>query len=389
MKADLYNAAAQAIGTGGMVQRTEAGFVIAATNDAAEVIDLVNAGQNDPDLIDQVVARVQSSQPQAFSMLFTAGGELYLIISGLAHAVVNSDSTTLSIEAKDAAVAVVPVNTGVTEAAAQITLTASTGSSNAPIALGLGAGASAAGVELAFGGATLATPAAVEPAIETTEPEAVEPEAAPPTNIAAAVAPAEAAALAGVAAPAEPEPAPAAQETPAEPAQAQPDKPASIGPVTVLGVSCPQGHHNHPDAVYCSQCGTKMGVHATMVLTDGPRPSLGVLVVDDGTTYALNEDLIIGREPTSHGDVVAGTAAPMTLVDDTLALSRQHARIVLDDWSVVLRDLNSSNGTHLSRAGSGTNWAKVESGSETPLEPGDRIRVGGRIIQVELHHVRG
>jgi hypothetical protein len=386
VKADLYNAAAQAIGTGGLVQRTEAGFVIAATNDAAEVIDLVNAGQNDPDLIDQVVARVQSSEPQAFSMLFTAGGELYLIISGLAHAVVNSDSTTLSIEAKDAAVAVVPVNTGVTESAAQITLTASTGSSDAPVGLDLGAGASAAGVELAFGGATLATPAAVEP-----EPEP-EPEAAPPTNIAAAVAPAEASALAEVAAPAEPVPALVAQETPAEPAesaQVQPEKPASIGPVTVLGVSCPQGHHNHPDAVYCSQCGTKMGVHATMVLTDGPRPSLGVLVVDDGTTYALNEDLIIGREPTSHGDVVAGTAAPMTLVDDTLALSRQHARIVLDDWSVALRDLNSSNGTYLSRAGSGTNWTKVESGSEIPLEPGDRIRVGGRIIQVELHHVRG
>lgn len=156
----------------------------------------------------------------------------------------------------------------------------------------------------------------------------------------------------------------------------------------VLGVSCSQHHHNHPDAVYCSQCGTKMGVHHTMVLINGPRPPLGVLVVDDGTTYSLNSDLVIGREPTSHEDVIAGTATPMVLTDDTLSLSRQHARIVLDDWSVLVQDLNSSNGTFMSRAGQAETWTKVEPNHSIELEPGDRLRVGGRIIQVELHHVR-
>lgn len=131
-----------------------------------------------------------------------------------------------------------------------------------------------------------------------------------------------------------------------------------------------------------------MGVHHTTVLINGPRPPLGVLVVDDGTTYSLNEDLIIGREPTSHDDVVAGTASPMILTDDTLSLSRKHARIVLEDWSVAVQDLGSSNGTYLSRAGQNETWGKVESGATMSLEPGDRLRVGGRIIQVELHHVR-
>ena len=156
----------------------------------------------------------------------------------------------------------------------------------------------------------------------------------------------------------------------------------------VLGVNCSQGHHNHPDAIYCSQCGTKMGVHHTTVLTNGPRPPLGVLVVDDGSTYSLNKDLVIGREPTSHDDVIAGTASPMILTDDTLSLSRKHARVVLDDWSVAVQDLNSSNGTYVLRSGQTEVWAKLESGSTTSLEPGDRLRVGGRIIQVELDHVR-
>lgn len=156
----------------------------------------------------------------------------------------------------------------------------------------------------------------------------------------------------------------------------------------VLGISCSQGHHNHPDAVYCSQCGTKMGVHHTTVLMNGPRPPLGVLVVDDGTTYSLSADVVIGREPTGHDDVIAGTAVPMVLTDDTLSLSRRHARIVLDDWSVLVQDLDSSNGTFLSRAGQTETWTQIEPGTQIALEPGDRLRIGGRIIQVELHHVR-
>jgi len=189
--------------------------------------------------------------------------------------------------------------------------------------------------------------------------------------------------------PAPPDPAPAATRAASVAAAIPAPTPAArVGPVMVLGVNCSQGHHNHPDAVYCSQCGTKMGVHHTTVLINGPRPPLGVLVVDDGTTYSLNQDLVIGREPTSHEDVLTGTATPMILTDDTLSLSRKHARIVLDDWSVAAQDLNSSNGTYLSRAGQPENWLKITSGATMALEPGDRLRVGGRIIQVELHHVR-
>ena len=187
----------------------------------------------------------------------------------------------------------------------------------------------------------------------------------------------------------EPEPVSAVSTIPAAPAAAVPATPAtSPAPPMVLGVVCPQGHHNHPEAVYCSQCGTKMGVHQTTVLVNGPRPALGVLVVDDGTTFSIDSDLVIGRDPASHVDVRAGAAGAMVLVDDTLALSRQHARIVLDDWAVHVADLGSSNGTWLNRGPNPQEWMSVEAGSTVPLEPGDRVKVGGRVIQVELHHIR-
>ena len=187
----------------------------------------------------------------------------------------------------------------------------------------------------------------------------------------------------------EPEAAPAIPGTVTAPAAPVPATPASSpAPPMVLGVVCPQGHHNHPEAVYCSQCGTKMGVHHTTVLVNGPRPSLGVLVVDDGTTFSIDSDLVIGRDPASHVDVRAGAAGAMVLVDDTLALSRQHARIVLDDWAVHVADLGSSNGTWLNRGPNPQEWMSVETGTTVPLEPGDRIKVGGRVIQVELHHIR-
>ena len=166
----------------------------------------------------------------------------------------------------------------------------------------------------------------------------------------------------------------------------EPPAPA-IGSVMVLGVTCAQGHHNHPDGLFCSQCGSALGEGTTTVLINGPRPPLGVLVVDDGSTFSLHQDMIIGREPTSHDDVLAGTASPMILTDDTVSMSRKHARVALVDWAVTIIDLNSSNGTWLSRAGVEPNWSKLEAGSPHELVSGDRLRIGGRIIQVELHHM--
>ena len=59
-----------------------------------------------------------------------------------------------------------------------------------------------------------------------------------------------------------------------------------------------RGHFNRLDAYYCEICGLGM-VQQTRVVVTGPRPSLGVLVLDDGTSYALDTDYLVGRSPGS------------------------------------------------------------------------------------------
>lgn len=360
MKADLYTAHARTTGDGGLAHRTDAGFVVLTSADGDSIIALIEDKQNEPDLIDHVVAMAQTSGPDAFAMLFTAGGELYVIASGTAQIALTSPSVHSSMRPIDGQVLVHALGAGVNETAANIRLQLDAAPRDARPDVDLLAGTVEADwVEVGIGGAVLAATRADAEVEGTADGTASETASAQPAD-----------------------PTPATATPKAQPA------PAQVGPVMVLGVACSQAHHNHPDAVYCSQCGTKMGVHHTVVLINGPRPPLGVLVVDDGTTYSLNEDLVIGREPTSHPDVIAGTASPMILTDDTLSLSRKHARIVLDDWLVGVQDLDSSNGTYLSRAGQSEAWTKIAPSTTMALEPGDRIRVGGRIIQVELHHVR-
>jgi len=397
VKADLYTAHARTGGAGGLAHRTAAGFVVLTSADGDDIIALIEDEQNESDLIDQVVAMAQTNGPAAFAMLFTAGGDMYLVASGAARITLTSPSSHVTMRPVNDQVLVHALSAGINESAATIRLHVEDVASDAMTNVEFQAGTVQAGsVEVAIGGAVMSdatdTAAALieDPAtaedVTALEPTPAAEEAAdvmPEVEPVVIIPPSHEAPMAA----AEPVSAEPALVPTAAPAVAQP-APARVGTVMVLGVNCSQGHHNHPDAVYCSQCGTKMGVHHTTVLTNGPRPPLGVLVVDDGTTYSLNKDLVIGREPTSHDDVIAGTASPMILTDDSLSLSRKHARVVLDDWSVAVQDLNSSNGTYISRSGQTETWAKLEPGSTTSLEPGDRLRVGGRIIQVELHHVR-
>lgn len=155
----------------------------------------------------------------------------------------------------------------------------------------------------------------------------------------------------------------------------------------VLGVRCPVDHHNHPDAHYCSQCGRKLGVNLTSVLLPGPRPPLGLFVIDDGTTISIDADLVIGRDPSGHESVSSGAASGIAIPDDSLGLSRHHAMVVLDGWDVTVIDLDSANGTYLRRAGT-ESWERLGA-QPARLEMGDTIKVPGRELQLELHHIAG
>ena len=59
--------------------------------------------------------------------------------------------------------------------------------------------------------------------------------------------------------------------------------------------------------------------------TGGGSPggkSIGVIVFEDGTSYALDKDYIIGREPENDAAVVAGRAGPLVVNDTERSISR-------------------------------------------------------------------
>lgn len=140
----------------------------------------------------------------------------------------------------------------------------------------------------------------------------------------------------------------------------------------VLGVHCRNSHFNDPVIAYCGTCGISMAqVSREPVL--GERPQLGVLVFDDGKTYPLVRDHVVGRAPDADEAVVSGLASPVALPDPDV--SRLHARVVLNDWQVGVMDVGSANGTYVQSDGT---WNRLSPGTVTALKPGATGAFGRR-----------
>lgn len=154
--------------------------------------------------------------------------------------------------------------------------------------------------------------------------------------------------------------------------------------IFVPGVQCPRDQDNSPGARFCHRCGMRMGVHRSLVIVEGPRPPLGVLVLDDGDTFALVSDAIIGREPTADATVQSGEAEPFTIDDTERLASRAHARVTLDGWEVILEDRASASGTWV-RMGE-ESWRRLVPDQRLALQSGTRLKIGGRELLFEHHH---
>jgi hypothetical protein len=171
-------------------------------------------------------------------------------------------------------------------------------------------------------------------------------------------------------APAAPDVAPAAHE-------------AADDSVQVLGVYCKNGHFDDPAARYCAICGIGMA-QQTLIPRLGPRPPLGVLVLDDGSIFSLDRDYVIGREPQRDTDVQNGSARPMRIEDPYGQLSRVHLRIHLEGWQVEVVDLGSANGTGIWRPGD-TQWTRVPPNTRIPIRPGTQVGFGRNQLRFESH----
>lgn len=158
------------------------------------------------------------------------------------------------------------------------------------------------------------------------------------------------------------------------------------GAPVVEGVMCENGHFGDPGAPYCAVCGIPMDQRG-VPRTHGVRPSLGVLVLDDGSMVELDGDYVIGREPTLDESVAAGHARPLRLLDETGIVSRAHVRVHLDGWRVLVVDLDSANGTRVRVPGQQAEQPLLP---HVPLAlvPGSLVDLGTRGFRFEAHQGR-
>ncbi|MFC7449298.1 FHA domain-containing protein [Rhodococcus daqingensis] len=157
------------------------------------------------------------------------------------------------------------------------------------------------------------------------------------------------------------------------------------GPVAVSGHNCKNMHLNDPRAAFCCVCGIRMD-QMTQVLTEGIRPPLGFLVLDDGTTYVLDGDCVLGRDP-EKSELAAAGLRPIRIEDPSGGMSRAHAAVRLTDWDVAIVDLDSTNGTHL-RAPGERDWIRLDPNVPVTLSPGAEVRLGDRVATFDSPHGR-
>ncbi|MHA6781328.1 FHA domain-containing protein [Pseudonocardia saturnea] len=157
--------------------------------------------------------------------------------------------------------------------------------------------------------------------------------------------------------------------------------PAGPKPGEARGHLCSRGHLNDPRSHFCVLCGIRMN-ERTGVLVIGSRPPLGLLVFDDGATYTVDAEYLVGRMPESDDRVRSGTLRSIVVEDRSGAVSRVHAEVRVDGWDVVLVDSGSRNGTFVAAAGDPA-WSPVPPTRSCRLVPGMRVRMGGRTFVFE------
>jgi len=158
------------------------------------------------------------------------------------------------------------------------------------------------------------------------------------------------------------------------------ESPVVEGPRT-RGHLCARGHLNDPRSHFCVLCGIRMN-ERTGELVFGARPPLGLLVFDDGATYTVDAEYLVGRMPDVDERVRNGSLRSIVVEDRSGAVSRVHAEVRVDGWDVMLVDSRSRNGTHVAGPGANT-WTTVPSGRSHRLTPGTRVRLGSRTFLFE------
>lgn len=146
----------------------------------------------------------------------------------------------------------------------------------------------------------------------------------------------------------------------------------------VAGVRCPEGHLNHPSATVCAWCARPIAPGQPPGA--GPRPVLGVLLAaDDGETFRLDVDQVLGRDPGADPGVAEGRLRGVALRGAPGQLAPVHAEIRLEGWSLAVVDRGSAAGTFVVPAGT-SGWVRLTPYEPMTLRPGSHVSVGQRVL---------
>ena len=111
-------------------------------------------------------------------------------------------------------------------------------------------------------------------------------------------------------------------------------------------------------------------------------PKGSVIVFEDGTSYALDKDYIIGREPENDAAVVAGRAGPLVVDDAERSISRVHAELRLFGSELQIVDRGSTNGTYV-WSDTNADWVRLVPNQVASVKPGGWVAVGSRSFVFE------
>ncbi|MDR1078590.1 MAG: FHA domain-containing protein [Propionibacteriaceae bacterium] len=153
---------------------------------------------------------------------------------------------------------------------------------------------------------------------------------------------------------------------------------APTGP-TVLARICPRcGRPNPSRRASCLSCDAQLSQDAVMV----PRPLLGRIALSNGERYPLDQPVIIGRKPRSPRFSNQDVPRLIAVNGPRQDISRSHLKIALEDWSVMVSDLGSTNGTVLRRAGQPDR--RLQAAEQVVAQTGDLYDLGdGVTVSIE------
>lgn len=100
---------------------------------------------------------------------------------------------------------------------------------------------------------------------------------------------------------------------------------------------------------------------------------LGQLRLSDGSTVAVDRNVVIGRAPEAPSEASEFDYRLVELPESATRVSRTHCEVRVEGWHALVVDLGSTNGTFLDGTGDG---ARLEPNQPQVMKPGTTVNLG-------------